>query len=124
MAIGMRFFAATGASCCQLSTPRFHSSAVRRFREKYPTGEYIGPAKICEPASVASLMHSSMCARALRRCSASSEIRLVPGGITAHVVHRSEERRVGKECRARWAPEHDIKNKCTGGEACIRAATD
>src|SRR5438046_9197183 len=23
---------------------------------------------------------------------------------------RSEERRVGKECRSRWAPEHDKKN--------------
>src|SRR3989442_15963378 len=25
---------------------------------------------------------------------------------TVHQVHRSEERRVGKECRSRWSPYH------------------
>src|SRR5437763_16580500 len=29
--------------------------------------------------------------------------------------HRSEERRVGKECRSRWAPAHEKKKKNTGG---------
>ena len=24
----------------------------------------------------------------------------------AHIFHRSEERRVGKECRSRWSPYH------------------
>src|SRR5688572_32567692 len=28
------------------------------------------------------------------------------------VVHRSEERRVGKECRSRWWPYHDKKKGC------------
>src|SRR5438552_18324349 len=28
-----------------------------------------------------------------------------------HAVLRSEERRVGKECRYRWAPDHEKKNK-------------
>ena len=27
-------------------------------------------------------------------------------GDTAHIGHRSEERRVGKECRSRWSPYH------------------
>ena len=27
-------------------------------------------------------------------------------GIPYRVLTRSEERRVGKECRSRWAPEH------------------
>ena len=26
--------------------------------------------------------------------------------ITEHMVNRSEERRVGKECRSRWSPYH------------------
>src|SRR5205814_8504435 len=26
---------------------------------------------------------------------------------------RSEERRVGKECRSRWSPDHDKKNQCS-----------
>ena len=26
--------------------------------------------------------------------------------IVEHVYHRSEERRVGKECRSRWSPYH------------------
>ena len=26
--------------------------------------------------------------------------------IHAHVANRSEERRVGKECRSRWSPYH------------------
>ena len=25
---------------------------------------------------------------------------------SSNLLHRSEERRVGKECRSRWAPEH------------------
>src|SRR5574341_464352 len=30
----------------------------------------------------------------------------IPGGYQPDVVHRSEERRVGKECRSRWSPYH------------------
>ena len=30
----------------------------------------------------------------------------VSGGVPACVVMRSEERRVGKECRSRWSPYH------------------
>src|SRR5690606_41822864 len=29
---------------------------------------------------------------------------LLGGGVVANVILRSEERRVGKECRARWSP--------------------
>src|SRR5438093_13299367 len=31
--------------------------------------------------------------------------------IHADTIERSEERRVGKECRSRWAPEHEKKKK-------------
>src|SRR5690348_17433433 len=29
----------------------------------------------------------------------------------ARALGRSEERRVGKECRSRWSPDHEKKNK-------------
>src|SRR2546430_12513246 len=31
-----------------------------------------------------------------------------------HAVYRSEERRVGKECRSRWSPYHLKKKFCSG----------
>src|SRR2546425_13212060 len=31
---------------------------------------------------------------------------MVANGVTAGVLFRSEERRVGKECRSRWSPYH------------------
>ena len=31
---------------------------------------------------------------------------VVPGGTIAYTRSRSEERRVGKECRSRWSPYH------------------
>src|SRR2546430_13718898 len=37
------------------------------------------------------------------------ELTDVPGRFAAHAIdatHRSEERRVGKECRSRWSPYH------------------
>src|ERR1035441_7078321 len=30
--------------------------------------------------------------------------------IASHIFHRSEERRVGKECRSRWSPYQQNKN--------------
>ena len=30
----------------------------------------------------------------------------MPGGVNSPVRARSEERRVGKECRSRWSPYH------------------
>src|SRR5436305_11036487 len=32
------------------------------------------------------------------------------GALIAHGKHRSEERRVGKECRSRWSPSYSKKN--------------
>src|SRR5688572_23931760 len=45
------------------------------------------------------------------------EIILGIGGVRAlRALGRSEERRVGKECRSRWAPEHE-KKKANGDDA-------
>src|SRR5438093_10674347 len=35
-------------------------------------------------------------------------------------LQRSEERRVGKECRSRWSPEHEKKKRTTQGRARLR----
>src|SRR5690349_24615410 len=40
-----------------------------------------------------------------------SRPRGTPWGTPSAMVHRSEERRVGKECRSRWSPYHQKKNK-------------
>ncbi len=34
------------------------------------------------------------------------QIAVLTAEITALNEHRSEERRVGKECRSRWSPDH------------------
>src|ERR1022692_5338203 len=38
--------------------------------------------------------------------SAAIDLRIAPRQIRDLKVHRSEERRVGKECRSRWSPYH------------------
>ena len=40
------------------------------------------------------------------RCSANSKAALIRACFFDFSRTRSEERRVGKECRSRWAPEH------------------
>ena len=37
---------------------------------------------------------------------ASAKLLHLTGGISAAFASRSEERRVGKECRSRWSPYH------------------
>ena len=37
---------------------------------------------------------------------------------------RSEERRVGKECRSRWAPDHQKKKKCKMSFVCLLKQSD
>src|SRR2546429_9019193 len=40
------------------------------------------------------------------RCRQFTNLRYLIDGGCAELVHRSEERRVGKECRSRWSPYH------------------
>src|SRR5437870_12848772 len=42
------------------------------------------------------------------------EIGLPPERIAERIAERSEERRVGKECRSRWGAEHEKKKGDTG----------
>src|SRR5437870_13348216 len=45
------------------------------------------------------------------------------GGIQGDVLARSEERRVGKECRSRWAPYQLKKNEASPVRRCDVRAT-
>src|SRR6266702_5089924 len=42
---------------------------------------------------------------------ASHEMRTPVAAIEGYLALRSEERRVGKECRSRWAPYHEKKKR-------------
>src|ERR1039458_6703068 len=65
----------------------------RRHREGFPDEHTISQ----------SLRRSEECARTLQRCSTECEIL---GNSLGRQGGRSEERRVGKECRSRWSPYH------------------
>src|SRR5437764_15319653 len=43
-----------------------------------------------------------------------------PRGVAGGHARRSEERRVGKECRARWSPDHEKKKKTRTNEGARR----
>src|SRR5256886_12938829 len=50
-------------------------------------------------------------ARETLRFTLTAKLRIVGGKATPPPVQRSEERRVGKECRSRWSPDHLKKKK-------------
>src|SRR5437899_7454868 len=53
---------------------------------------------------------SDLCAVAIATAhSAGVQVRMITGDHA--VTARSEERRVGKECRSRWSPDHEKKKK-------------
>src|SRR5438045_9038927 len=49
---------------------------------------------------------------------------LVASSCAACVIVRSEERRVGKECRSRWAADHGRKKRSKVGNVQRRTAQD
>src|SRR6266852_7736630 len=64
---------------------------------------------------------SDVCSSDLEGRSASALVRRgPPRGLAHEPAHeRSEERRVGKECRSRWAPYHQKKKQAVGWEAVV-----
>ena len=60
------------------------------------------------PAGVAGVLHRAMDLNAASRPASAAEMRdmLREPGKYALTTNRSEERRVGKECRSRWSPYH------------------
>src|SRR5688572_33096275 len=51
---------------------------------------------------------------ALRDAVQMADWKWLVAGVAAYGVFRSEERRVGKECRSRWSPDHRKKKKMIG----------
>src|SRR2546426_2575561 len=62
-----------------------------------PAGE-LGPAPDLRPGARVAVLAS--------RADEAGEQRVRPGGARLELGVRSEERRVGKECRSRWSPYH------------------
>ncbi len=76
--------------------------------------EKIGAQQGVTVASMSSVLQDGVriSSTAVRMALAEGNLRLAqrylgrPYSISGHVEHRSEERRVGKECRSRWSPYH------------------
>src|SRR3712207_6847287 len=90
---GIRDIGVTGVQTCALPISNRPPSRTRTYMASYP-------------ASFRMRVHAESCATSLRgqartRSSHSSSVDLAGVAQT-----RSEERRVGKECRSRWSPYH------------------
>src|SRR5690606_40332420 len=48
------------------------------------------------------------------------QLHVPPGAVNEPTLFRSEERRVGKECRARWWPDHGKKRHENAGSQSVR----
>src|SRR5256885_1437045 len=57
-------------------------------------------------AVMASAPHAKLLAEQLRSNGLATEVLQSPDALEQIASHRSEERRVGKECRSRWSPYH------------------
>ena len=71
-------------------------------REAYPQGAQSKDADVYKWVT----LHSGSPAVCQREHPAEHRWRPDEGGDEERVVRRSEERRVGKECRSRWSPYH------------------
>src|SRR5690554_7937110 len=66
---------------------------------------------------------SNVCSSDLLRTSAGDGLFCGGAQRTAAAIRRSEERRVGKECRSRWAPYHS-KKKLTDADVSRPSTTN
>src|SRR3712207_7486940 len=90
---GIRDIGVTGVQTCALPISSISSSAALTAAARN--------ASIDAPASKTSAIVCADSARTQRGSASSQAARIV-----AASWHRSEERRVGKECRSRWSPYH------------------
>ena len=67
-------------------------------REFLKTSAILGAGTLIAPSIASSCMNSA--------AQASATASLVAQGEDGLFIQRSEERRVGKECRSRWSPYH------------------
>src|SRR5256886_11029157 len=86
---GIRDLTVTGVQTCALPICSANrSSANRSFREEAGAGTAIQETTIRGTTIRGTTIHATITRKAIT------------------IIHRSEERRVGKECRSRWSPYH------------------
>src|SRR5437870_13920648 len=75
----------------------------------------MGAAAVLVPAVVVDLRRLRAVAVEADACcvraGAGATLAQVDAALAPHGLMRSEERRVGKECRSRWSPDHEKKKK-------------
>ena len=81
---------------------QFAGEAARRCNVAAYNCSYIAPHKL---EDFAEIMYISMCGGGVGFSVESSNVQALPQ-ISYQTGERSEERRVGKECRSRWSPYH------------------
>src|SRR5256885_11160872 len=86
---GIRDYKVTGVQTCALPI----------FRDQLQISRETAPSAYCRPRDIRNycLQHRKKRDRLERR---------PQEGIDSRIRRRSEERRVGKECRSRWSPYH------------------
>src|SRR2546430_9924482 len=87
---GIRDLTVTGVQTCALPISRLKGATVTRIREVVFNSGAIDGVSIVAVRSGAGKVNAAMAASLL----------------LDHFSPRSEERRVGKECRSRWSPYH------------------
>src|SRR5204863_1076217 len=82
----------------------FFFQAEDGIRDLYVTGVQTCALPICVELAYHALVHGEAETRTHDPVAALQ--RSYEAGVTDEFVKRSEERRVGKECRSRWSPDH------------------
>src|SRR5690349_23493855 len=83
----------------------FFFQAEDGIRDLYVTGVQTCALPICRPRQRV-FIHPVAVRTRMRMCSSAIAVRTLRKGCMCVRAGRSEERRVGKECRSRWSPYH------------------
>ena len=86
---------------------RIGRNVLRALLDRDSDLELVAVNDLTEPAALARLLaFDSTAGRLGRPVEAEDDAIVVDGHRVAVLAERSEERRVGKECRSRWSPYH------------------
>src|SRR2546430_11435366 len=92
---GIRYLTVTGVQTCALPILGAGKTTIAPFEQ---------PVRLDDaPAQASGDLRSD---GRLAGAHEAHEREMAAEGVYRHVIRRSEERRVGKECRSRWSPYH------------------